>query len=229
MKKKVMAAVLAGVLALLGVVVLLLWAKKADERAYEGAELISVVRVTQEVAKGTPSAELSSMTEVTKVPVSTVPSGAVTDLAEVSGRVTATTLQPGEVLLRSRMVDPGAKGDSDVSVPKGMQEVTFTIDGSRAVGNAVQAGDKVGVFGSYDPEQGDSWTNLVSHDVLVTKVGKGVTDGDAVTTTTVTVAVKTELAEKIIFTMEFGKVWLSLQNADTERRGEVVITGEDLQ
>lgn len=229
MRKKVIAAVAAGVLALAGVVLLALWAKNADARAFEGADLTSVVQVTKPVPSGTKANDLGGSTKVVKLPAKAVPAGAVVDLGAVSGLATTTSLQKGEVLLTSRMATPGARAAGQVDVPKGLQEVTINIEGQRAVGGAVKAGDKVGVFGSFKPKESSQpdWTNLVAHDVLVTNV-EAESSSNA-TVRAVTIAVPTVLAEKVVFSMEFGKIWLSLQNADTTRSGQKVITGRDLQ
>lgn len=228
MRKKIIAAVTAGVLALAGVVTLVAWARNADQRAFEGADLVSVVQLTADAPAGTKADALSA--KVVELPSKAVPDGAVTKLSEVSGLVATTPLEEGEVLLRSRMATPGERASGGVDVPKGMQEISFNVEGQRLVGGAVKAGDKVGVFGSFKPDDSKvpDWTNLVAHDVLVTKVQNGAAQ-DAALVATVTVAVRTELAEKIVFTMEFGKIWLSLQNADTERSGEKVIEGSDLR
>ena len=125
-------------------------------------------------------------------------------------------MQKGEVLLKWRMAAPGERADGQVDVPKGFQEITVNLEGQRGVGGAVKAGDQVGVFGSFKPKEPTQpdWTNLVAHDVLVTKVdGRAASDA---TVATVTIAVHTVVAEKVVFTMEFGKVWLTLQNADTD-------------
>lgn len=229
MNKRVIAAVSAAVLAMLGVVLVVLWAKGADKRAFEGADLTAVVQVTRTVPTGTKTDQLAGSTKVVKLPAKAVPDGAVTDLGEVEGLATNTTLAEGEVLLASRMAAPGDRAQGKVDVPKGTQEIAIDLEGQRLVGGEVKAGDRVGVFSSFKPKEQTQpdWTNLIAHDVLVTRVDKGT--ADASTVATVTVAVPTLLAEKIVFTMEFGKVWLSLQNADTAKSGQKVITGADLK
>ena len=103
MKKRVIAAVTAAVLAMLGVVVLVIWAQGADERAYAGAERKAVLQVTDAVAAGKKVSEVESSFEQAKLPADAIPDGAVTDLAGVAGLTTLTDLQPGEVLLESRL------------------------------------------------------------------------------------------------------------------------------
>lgn len=227
MKKRLIAAVIAGVLALLGVVVLVAWANKAEDRAYKGADLVNVVRVTTAVEAGTKADDLAASTEIAKLPSDAVPAGAVKDLASVAGLAATTTLQPGEVLLKSRLAAPGDKGSGAIDVPKGYQEISISLEAQRAVADSVKAGGHVGVFVNFEPKgNGPQFGNLVRHNVLVTKVGLAAS-GEKGVGSMITLAVKTQDAQKIAFAMEFGKIWLTAQNADTEMSGEKVITGED--
>jgi len=228
MKKRAIAAITAGVLALLGVLVLVLYAQQANDRAFKGATLVSVLRITKDVPAGTSASALASSTEVAKLPEAAVPDGAVTDLSQVVGRSTNASLQKGEVLLRSRMVAPGSKGTSSTNVPKGLQEISVSLDAQHAVAGAVKVGDHVGIISAIDDKDGQfATTNLVLHDVLVTRVG-GLTDAKNITTALYTVAVKTEVAERVAYASEFGHVWLTLQNADTDMTGEKPITVKEI-
>lgn len=231
MNKRVIAAAAAGVLALLGVLILVKWAQDANDRAFEGAELVSVVRLTADVDKGTTASDLASATAVVDLPKESVPDGAVTDLSQVSGRATNATLQKGEVLLKSRMVAPGQATKSTDGVPKGYQQVTISLDAERSVGGTVKVGDRVGVIATaeFKDVQGQG-TNVVLDDVLVTKVDKTLEadDGGAVTATMVTLAVKALDAERVVHAQKWGVIWLTLQNADTDTSGSKFIDGSDV-
>lgn len=225
MNKRVIAAVGAAVLAALGVIILIVWAQGANQRAYEGAELVSVVRVTETVPSGTKAADLAASTEIAELPADAIPDGAVTDLAEVQGLSTLAELQPGEVLVEARMGAAGAseeKGASDV--PPGLQEVSIFLDNQRTVAASIKPGDRVGVLGSYEAVGATPTkiTDLLLHDVLVTRVN-GAVGEEAVTGLTITLAVSTVDAERIVFTQEWGRIWLTLQNADTAKTGERII------
>jgi pilus assembly protein CpaB len=79
-----------------------------------------------------------------------------------------------------------------------------------------------------DDKDGEIATaNLVLHDVLVTKVG-GLTDVKDITSALYTVAVKTVVAEKLSYASEFGHVWMTLQNSDTDMTGQRPITNKDM-
>lgn len=223
MNKRVIAAVSAGVLALLGVLALIVWAQDANQRAFDGAELVSVVRLTANVDAGTDASGLAKSTEVVKLPEVAVPDGAVTSLSQVAGLTTNATVQKGETLLKSRMVAPGDRVSS-TDVPKGYQEISFSVDTQRAVAAAIKPGDKIGVIGSFDDGK---ITDMVLKNVAVTKVNAGAIKED-ITAVMVTVALKTLDAERLAHTLEFGRVWLTLQNADTDQSGDKPITTADV-
>jgi pilus assembly protein CpaB len=225
MNKRVIAAVAAAVLALLGVLVLVTWAQRADDRAFEGAKMVDVVRLTKDVAVGTSAAELKKATEVARLPRSAVPDGAVTSLDEVAGLATNASVLKGEVLLASRMARPGTKQEKPSRVPAGYQEVSIALDGERSVAGDIKPGDTVGVIVTTE-----TGTNVVANQVLVTKVGTKLGSGNegAATAKVVTIAVKTLDAEKIVHGQRWATVWLTLQDADTDTSGGRRITGEDV-
>ncbi|MCW2830860.1 MAG: cpaB [Aeromicrobium sp.] len=232
MNKRVIAAVAAGVLALLGVLLLVAWAQQANDRAFDGAELVSVVRLTEDVPAGTKAADLSAVTETVELPKESVPSGAVTELGQVSGLSTDADVQAGEVLLKSRMAGADDK-DKDVvgSVPKGFQEVTIALDAERSVGGTIKVGDRVGVIVTAEFKDVDAQaTSFVLDRVLITKVEKtvGVGDEGALTGLMVTLAVKPLDAERVVHGHKWGSVWLTRQNEETDTSGSKRIDGSDV-
>jgi len=231
MRKRMIAVVAAAVLAAAGVLFLVKWAQDADERAYAGAQRETVVQVTESVPAGRKIADLGSAFEETQLPVDAIPDGAVTDLTDVASLSTLVKLEPGEVLLESRLGRPGEKTGTSTAVPAGMQEISVAVDAQHGVGGVVKAGDVVGVIVSFEPkdQEAPQFTDFAMQNVLVTRVQGGVTaENKDVTKTMVTLAVKTLDAEKIAHSVEWGRVWLTLQNADTDRSGAKIITAEDV-
>ncbi|MGQ2912360.1 Flp pilus assembly protein CpaB [Aeromicrobium sp.] len=220
--KQLLAIGAAVLLAVLGFAALFAYAKGADDRAFEGTERTTVLRVKQEVATKTPSSELSASVEAVELPKAAVVPGAVTDLSELEGLVTRGVLVPGDQLTPAKFAQADdVKGDT--AVPKGMQELSFLLEGQRIVGGALAPGDTIGVMASYAGR-----TANPINGVLVLKVDAGVGDGQTAAGATLTVAVKTLDAEKIVHAMEFGKVWLTKQNEDTDTGGGRTITDEDV-
>ncbi|MEX5269436.1 Flp pilus assembly protein CpaB [Kocuria sabuli] len=232
MKVRVIAAVMAVLLAVIGAVLISGYVRAADARALEGTETQEVFVVEDEVRAEMPVEELAEHLRKETLPVSALAKDAVTDLAEFDGRVTAVELRPGEQLLGSRLVtlnslqEPGR-----VAVPKGLQEVTIQLSADRVVGGQLKAGNFIGVFASFDQGPGDKpATEMVFHRVLVTSVqGAPVaaeTGGEEETTPgappipegamLVTLAQDAADAEKTVFAAEFGRIWLSNQPVDAK-------------
>lgn len=210
--------ILAAVLAVVGAVLLISYVRGADDRAFEGAQLTEVLIVKSEIPAGTSGSELGNTVDLRSVPVAYVAQGAVTDVADLRGLVAAVSLEPGEQVLASRFVDPesfGANGGT-AAVPKGLQEISLSLDAQRVVGGALVAGDLVGVYGSLAGDNADSArTQLIETKVLVTSVvaAKVEQDGPPSGAVLVSLAVDGDQAQRIIYQLEFGQVYLSKQSA----------------
>lgn len=224
MNKRVIAALVAVALAAMGVVFLVNYAGNANERAYDGATLESVLQVEEPIAANTKAEDVAARVSAVELPRSAIAKGAVRNLDEVDGLTTTVDLEPGEQLLVSRFAANGATSKeepkSKSAVPVGMQEITIPLGSARAVADNLKVGDKVGVLASYQTKEGDGVTQMIRNRVLITRiVGPGVKwDGQPVDNVTkmITVAVKTRDAGKIVNALEYGKIWLTKQYADTE-------------
>ncbi|KQY60273.1 hypothetical protein ASD11_12480 [Aeromicrobium sp. Root495] len=229
MNKQVLAIVGAAVLALLGFAAVVIYAKGADDRALEGTETVTVLRVTQEVPMKTPVEELGASVESAKVPKAAVVDGALTSLDSVAGQVTSTTLVPGDQITSLKFAESG-KVKGDLTVPKGMQTLTIPLTSERWLGGTLKPGDKVGVMASYGSGNGGVTGNPIKSLLVIKVAANEVVDGGGGdnATSQLTVAAKTLDAEKIVHALEFGKVWLTLQNADSDTDGGKTITQKDV-
>lgn len=227
-RKRVVAAVMAVLLAAMGIVALVVYTKSAQDRAFQGTETVEVLRVTERVPAGTKASDIEDKLERVKLPRAAVPAGIVTDIDKVGAKVTTATLVPGEVLVSARFTGSSAlKGSGAIEVPEGLQELTIELTSSRAVGGVVQPGDFVGIIASYD---GDKVSNFAVNKVLVLAVNGGIAAGDAAAAAAamqVRLALEFEAAEKVVNAVEFGKVYLTRQGEGAEA-GRAVITQEDV-
>jgi pilus assembly protein CpaB len=225
------AAVIAVLLAVLGIGALVVYTNTAQDRAFQGTETVEVLRVTELVPAGTKASDIEDKLEKVKLPRAAVPTGIVTDVDDLGAKVTTATLIPGEVLVNARFTGSAAlKGSGAIEVPKGMQEVTIEVSATRAVGGTVQPGDFVGVIGSYDPPKAEYITNFTVNKALVLAVGGGVAPGETAVGAgilQVRLALTSESVEKVVNAAEFGKVYLSRQN-NGAKTGRAVITPEDV-
>lgn len=242
MNRRVFAAVAAVILAIVGGVLLTTYVQNADARALAGTQPANVLVVTKAIVKGTSLEEARSSMAVTQLPGIAVVDGSVDSPSDLPlGSVASTDLKVGEQVLASRFVDPSSDEVNDiVTVPKGMQQVSIQLDPERVIGSRLQAGDTVGVAGSFEIKNAKAQnseaiqtTKLILNKVLVTRVqgvlassGKG-SDATAEApsdSVMVTMAVTAGDAEKIIFAREWGKIWLTLQRSNTDNSTSRITT-----
>lgn len=217
MRTRIIALVVAAVLAIVGGVVLVNYVRQSDARAFAGAQLTEVLMVTRPIPAGTLAASLTDSVEVKSVPVAFVAEGAVTNVVTLSGLIAAVDLQPGEQVLASRFVkaDEFGKVAGSIVVPDGLQEVSIAVDAQRVVGGRIAAGDTIGLFVSLSAEGDEpSSTRLLLNKVLVTSVAaaEGVAEGGTTAgLVLVGLAVSADDAQKVVYSAEFGRLWLSKQ------------------
>ncbi len=249
MRSRMIAGAAAVVLAVVGTVLIVGYARGADARATAGQQLVQVLVVSAVVPRGTPADQLGNLVAVTSVPVDVAVTGAVTKLDQITGTVADVDLQPGEQLLSSRFVRPDAlTTQGGTPLPAGLVAVTVPLDPTRALGGAVAAGDRVGVLVSYDLDtQPARQTHLQLNSLLVTAVqGSVLTNsvpatGTAPASTPVSAAAATPVqtngllvtlalpaadAEQLVFGAEFGKLWLAEEPKGTPSTGTRVVTPE---
>jgi pilus assembly protein CpaB len=239
-RRRLLAAVAALVLALVGGVVLVAYARGADARAMAGLATVPVLVVDQPVAAGTPAEDLAALVRTEQLPAKAAVAGRVTDLTTLAGEVTTVDLQPGEQLLAGRFAAPGSlQAPGTVAVPAGAEEVSVLLEPQRAAGGRLAAGDEVGVFVSLDDPAS---THAVLHRVLVTQVqgapAPTAAEGGTETASAgapapaaslmITLAVSAAQAEAVVFGIEHGTLWLTLEPDGADTGGTDVITPDNI-
>ncbi len=233
MRRRLIAALAALVLAATGAVVLLAYVRGADARALAGVQTVDVLVVDRPVAEGTPGEDLADLVRTERLPAKAAVPGGVTDLDALSGQVATADLQPGEQLLAARFAAPeDLTVPGTVPAPAGTSEVSILLEPQRAVGGRLAAGDTVGVHVSLDGK-----THAVLNRVLVTQVQGAPAPADGQTTDTaatggaapsaslmITLGLRPEQAEAVVFGMEHGTVWLSLEPEGVDLDGTEVLT-----
>jgi pilus assembly protein CpaB len=211
-------------LALAGTLLLVGYVRAAEGRASAGEDLVPVLVVNDTIPAGTSAADVASHVTTQKVPVRVRTSGAVTTLSGLRGMVAAVDLLPGEQLTSSRFVAPNDLGRA--AVPKGLLEVTVSLDPVRALGGQLTPGQLVAVLASTDDGSGGiGKTELILHDVKVTRVQSteptpqkdGRPDPTAAPTGTmlITLALDAPSVERVVFAAEHGRLWLSAESSDS--------------
>jgi len=234
-RRRLLAAIAALVLLVAGTLVLLAYVQGADARALAGTRTVEVLVVDQLVPEGTSGDELTEFVTTETLPAKAVLDGRVTDLSDLSGRVATVDLQVGEQLLKSRFARPDSlQAPGTVPVPDGLQEISVLLEPQRVIGTRLAAGDTVGVYLSQKLPDGTGQTSAVLHQVLVTQVqgAPAAPDPEAdaeaaaaapATSLMVTLAVTAKDAETVVFGMEHGTLWLSLETDGDETGGTRVL------
>ena len=174
MKRKLVAIISAAILALVGIIALVGYARGAEERAFADAKLVEVLVVTTEIPTETPASRIGSAVKLKKVPVAVRVKGALTSLDAVKNLSTNSVLKPGEQLIAERFGTSSGK-DGASSLPPGMQEVSIALSAPRLPTGVLKAGDRVGLMASFAKQGGDGgYTNVVMNNLLVTRVSESV-------------------------------------------------------
>ncbi|MGD8200775.1 Flp pilus assembly protein CpaB [Ornithinimicrobium sp. W1679] len=265
---------MAVVLAAVGVLLVVSYANRADERALEGLETDDVYVATAEIPEGTSAEQLDDLVETRAVPRDFQEPGAVTDLASLENRVAGSRIGAGEQLQERHFATPDElRSRGEFELPEEAQDlhqVTIPLENPRALGGSIAPGDTVGVFGSFtvqsdaeyalddegnvlripdDGEAGDggdaegegvgdfSITDLLLQKALVVRVEGGYVaaptnddeeaeDAGPADTIHVTLALEAEEAGQVIYAVEFGTVWMTLQpeGSDEDDPRTIVLT-----
>ena len=243
MVRRLLAAFAALLLLVVGTVVLVAYVRGADSRALAGIRTVDVLVADELIPEGTTSDALAALVRTETVPVKTALAGRVTDLDALAGRVATVDLLPGEQLLAARFARPeDRQAPGIVDVPEGLQEVSVLLEPQRAVGGRLVAGDSVGVVVSTTLEDGGAATHAVLHDVLVTQVQGAPAPAETTDETEtassgtpapsaslmITLAVSAAQAEAVVFGIEHGTLWLSLEPDGAQTGGTDVITQDNI-
>ncbi|OFI40025.1 hypothetical protein BIU82_03105 [Arthrobacter sp. SW1] len=247
MKTRLLGGIAALVIAVIGTVMLIVYVQGADKRALANTETEEVYIVQKEIPSGTSAASFGDKVTRKAVPRSAIAADSVRSLSDLEGKVSSISFMPGEQVLSSRMVEPGAVvGRGRVEVPTGLQEVTVKLDIERVVGGTIRSGDTVGVLLSFKPKdstKAPDMTQLTLHKVLVTavqdangaiseasgtqKTGSGtgtIKSTSSQTAYLVTLARSSVDVEKIVFAAEFGKIYLTKEPDDAVQGNSGIMT-----
>ncbi|HML50793.1 MAG TPA: hypothetical protein PKD84_05190 [Propionicimonas sp.] len=194
MQRRLIAAILAVVLAGVGALLLFNYVSNADARAMANQEPVEVLVVTTTVPADTLGSALGPFVTTKQIPKVALAPGALTSLDTVQDLATIVELQPGEQLIQSRFGAPGTGANGDIKIPENMEVVTISLEDQRLVGTRLIAGSRVSAYATFDDA-----TKRIFSDVVVVSAKEGL----------VTLAAKPSDVENLVLSMELGKVWLA--------------------
>jgi Flp pilus assembly protein CpaB len=120
-----------------------------EDRAYDNAERVPVIRVAQDIPRGLDGATAQSegYFEQAEIPEEFMPATAVTDLDTILAKIAVTDLAANQVLVEGMFVDPV---DSLITaarrIPTGQVAITMSVDNVRGVGGLIVPGDFVNMM-----------------------------------------------------------------------------------
>lgn len=240
MNRRILAIGLAVLLAVLGTTAVLIYVSKADARAIEGQQAVSVLVAKKPIPAGTPAKLAKAVLAAERMPAASVPSDALSTIDKgVADLVTSRDLAPGELLTR-RMLVQESKQNSFV-LPEGKLAVTIPVD-SGSVGEVpLEPGFKVAIFNTFEVGSGkngftpaaggekESSGNMATR-LLLAKVdvisvvaqrpkaddGSATAKGSGFEKHLVTVAVTQAQAERLIHVLKTGDLSLAQVNDESQ-------------
>jgi pilus assembly protein CpaB len=174
MQSRVLAILIAVVLALVATMAMVVYVNGADRRAIKDQEPTKVLVAQRPIPTGLTGLEAQNgkyVKEVT-VPAKSALKGRVLDWSQLRNRVAAVNIVVGEQLLLERWV--GAEdvgGRRLLSIREGYQAVSIGVDLVRQVAGFVTPGDRVNVAVTRPDKEGEDKTEFVLQDVRVLAVG----------------------------------------------------------
>ena len=158
MARRVLAIIIALIVALLGAIGAVVYAQAADSRAVAGQQTVSVYIAKAEVPVGTTVGDAVSNKLITsqQVVVKGVPAGALVRVDSTNEKLVATSaIMPGEVVLAARF---GSLTDQTQTggVPDGKVAITITLADPQRVAPLLQPGSHIVIYDSFNPRDAKS-------------------------------------------------------------------------
>lgn len=194
MQRRLIAAILAVVLAGIGAILLFNYVSHADDRAMQNQEPVNVLVVTTTIPPGTLGSAVGPYVTTKQVPKVALAPQALDSLDEVQHLATIVELQPGQQLSMNWFGEPGTSANGDVAIPESMEVVSLQLESQRTVGSRLAAGSRISAYASLE-----GTTRRLFTGVLVVSSTEGL----------VTIAAKPVDVQNLVLSLESGKVWLA--------------------
>jgi pilus assembly protein CpaB len=153
MTRRILAILLATVLAALGTLAVLFYVKRADDRAVSDAAAVEVLVAKQRVPAGTTGENIRKrkLVDLIRLPAGSVPKDEVlTEIPpELDKLVVTSDLQPRQLLLRG-MFSQSTRSTGGLVIPSGGKvAVSFKVTSAEQVAGYVRPGSEVAVYAEY--------------------------------------------------------------------------------
>ena len=227
--------------AVLGVALVLVYARGADQRAEARFGGVEVLVATERLAPGetVAAADAAGKIETRSVARAAVLDGAARALDDLEGQVALVPVYPGEQLIAAKF---GAAGDAQATlpIPPGKMAVSVELTDAARVSGFLQPGSEVAVFlNGTALDTARPFTRLLLPRVTVLGVGSSapVTTAEGeeesatpeeVAPTLLTIAVDQQDAQKVLYASATGELAFALLNGDSKVEPGRGVTSQNL-
>jgi len=228
------AALTAIVLAAAATMAVFLYVRGIERAQTDGAD-VRVVVAKQDILAGTDLDELieEGAFDYADIPQDAEVEGAITTLSDLEGKKTSSPILAGEQISTARIQGSNDLPGGVLGIPDGFQAMSVALEAQRTAGGAIQNGDNVAVYATFDEAgEAEATARATGANSATVRVagGNGVTlalvpearvldiaapgTGAAIAqdgqTSLVTLALSPQDAQKVAFAQETGRVFLAL-------------------
>jgi pilus assembly protein CpaB len=233
MKGRGLVVFLALVMATLATVGVFLYTQNADKGQPVG-EMVAVVVSNVDIPGNTNLNVLitDDQFKIIQVPEVAVVEGAVTSVDQLRDKTNSLPILAGEQIPVARIQGEGTVPGGALGIPNGHEAITVSVEAPRAVAGAIGVGDNLTVYGTYTGFQTPAGKKIPTMTSVLVPLAEVLAVyqpnyGDSGTlgtsgsqrgsgTISMTLALTPVDAQRMVFTMETGRVWFGLlpPNAD---------------
>jgi pilus assembly protein CpaB len=237
MQSRVLAILIAVVLAVVATVALVVYVNAADDRAKANLDPVRVWVADKPITAGTSgvNAKNNGLIREVTVPRSSAVDGAVRALSQIETKRAEVNIVPGEQLLQSRWVNPEeVTGRRLLPIPEDHQALSIGLDLTKQVAGFVTPGDSVSmVLSMKRPRPGGAAVDssqFLLQNIQVLAVGATalsnassqggggrVNQGrGSQNLTAVTLSIPEDKVVKVVYAAEYGSIYLTLMPSQAE-------------
>ena len=174
MQSRVLAVLIAVVLALVATAALVVYVNGADRRAIADQEPVRILVAAENIKAGTSAedAQTRKLIVEREVPRRSAVAGGFRNVRQLEGKVAAVDIMKGEQLLPGRWLGAEqVEGRGLLPIPEDHQALSIGLDMTRQVAGFVTPGDNVGIVLTLPAGDGTNRTKFLLQNVRVLAVG----------------------------------------------------------
>jgi pilus assembly protein CpaB len=156
MARRSLAVIFAVSLAIIGAVLVLVYARSADARALQGQQVVDAYVATKDIPAGTSAKSAVDRGWLRKESFAQkgVPTGALTDVSGPITQQVATTDIAAGAIGRSARCGDQQLGKAAVTVPEGSVAITVELTDPARIGPFLRPGSKIAIYDTYNAKDG---------------------------------------------------------------------------